>query len=548
MCGYPFRRRISMTYKTTAVDHLGIVAATCNEIELIKTIDSIVGADQQQKVTTGESVMAMVINALGFVSKPLYLFPDFMEKKPVSLFFGKERIQEDFNDDTLGRALDRLYEHDPTNIFMKVSLNAAKTLGIERKFHHLDTTTITVHGDYKYSEDDMYPIHLTHGKSKDGRNDLKQYIISLITVSEADIPIWISALSGNTSDNTHFREVIRKYAKQLAENDEEIYFIMDAAWYSDKNIREIPEMVKWISRVPESIAIAKQLLLDSDEGTLQKSCLEGYRFKVFPNAYADVNQQWVVIFSQQSFEKEIKTFEKKIEKEKIKVKNELWHFGNKEFSCEKDALKILRDKEKKWKYHKLQDYTVIAKTKSGKRGRPKKNSDDVKKVYLINAKFIPDNIAITNEKKRKGKFILATNSDRLDGETILAEYKNQQSVERGFRFIKDPLFFTSSTFLKKPQRIVSLVMIMGLSLLIYSIAQMKLRKALKQYNVTIPDQKRKPTNRPTMRWIFQMFEGIHLLEISENGKITEMILNLKDVQKKILSLLGESYEKIYLLQ
>ena len=71
---------------------------------------------------------------------------------------------------------------------------------------------------------------------------------------------------------------------------------------------------------------------------------------------------------------------------------------------------------------------------------------------------------------------------------------------------------------------------------------------MKQYNVTIPDQKRKPTNRPTMRWIFQMFEGIHLLEISENGKITEMILNLKDVQKKILSLLGESYEKIYLLQ
>ena len=91
-------------------------------------------------------------------------------------------------------------------------------------------------------------------------------------------------------------------------------------------------------------------------------------------------------------------------------------------------------------------------------------------------------------------------------------------------------------------------MIMGLSLLIYSIAQMKLRKALKQYNETIPDQKRKPTNRPTMRWIFQMFEGIHLLEISEDGKIKEMILNLKDVQKKILRLLGESYEKIYLLQ
>lgn len=548
MCGYPSNRRISMTYKTTAVDHLGIVAATCDEIGLIQTIDSIVGADEQQKVTTGESVMAMVINALGFVSKPLYLFPEFMEKKPISLLFGKERIHEDFNDDTLGRALDRLYEHDPTNIFMKVSLNASKIFGIKRRFYHLDTTSITVHGEYKYSEDDMYPIYLTHGKSKDGRDDLKQYIISMITSSEPDMPAWISALSGNTSDNTHFREVIRKYAKQLAENDEEIFFIMDAAWYSEKNIHETPGMVKWISRVPESIASAKQLLLDTDEETLQQSCLKGYRLKVVQNSYAGEKQQWVVVLSQQSYEKEIKTLQRNIEKEKMKVKKELWHFGNKEFSCEEDALKMLMYKEKKWKYHKLQDHTVITKMKSRKRGRPKKNSNDVKKIYQIKTTFEPDNLAIMTEKKRKGKFILATNDTKLDGETILAEYKNQQSVERGFRFIKDPLFFTSSTFLKKPQRIVSLVMIMGLSLLIYSIAQMKLRKALKQYNETIPDQKRKPTNRPTMRWIFQMFEGIHLLEISEDGKIKEMILNLKDVQKKILRLLGESYEKIYLLQ
>jgi len=548
MCGYPFHGRIFMRYKTTAVDHLGIVAATCNEIKLIETINSIVGTDPQQKVTTGESVMAMVINALGFVSKPLYLFPEFMEKKPVSLIFGEERVPEDFNDDTLGRALDRLFEHDPTNIFMKVSLNAAKILGIQRKYHHLDTTTMTVHGEYKYSEDDMYPIYITHGRPKDGRNDLKQYIISLITASDADLPTWISTLSGNTSDKTHFRDVITKYAKQLAENDEEIYFIMDCAWYSEENIRQAPDIVKWISRVPESIAIAKQLLIETDTKTLRESHREGYWFEVFPKTYADINQQWVVVFSQQSFDKEIKTFNTNIKKEYAKVKKDLWHFQNKEFSCDEDALKILRGKEKKWKYHKLHNIEVIEKTKSGKRGRPKKNSKNMKKVYQIKATFEPDDVAIETEKKRKGKFILATNDTKLDGETILTEYKNQQSVERGFRFIKDPLFFTSSTFLKKPQRIVSLVMIMGLSLLVYSIAQMKLRKALKQYNETIPDQKRKPTNRPTMRWVFQMFEGIHLLEITEKEKRTEMIINLKDVQKQILRLLGESCEKIYLLE
>ena len=188
--------------------------------------------------------------------------------------------------------------------------------------------------------------------------------------SDADLPCWISTLSGNTSDKTHFRDVVTKYAKQLAENDEEIYFIMDCAWYSEENIRQSPDIVKWISRVPESIAMAKLLLIDTEAENLHESRLEGYRFKVFSKTYADKKQQWVVVFSQQSFDKEIKTLHNNIEKENTKVKKDLWHFRNKEFSCEKDALKMLKAKEKKWKYHKIHKHEVIEKTKSGKRGRP----------------------------------------------------------------------------------------------------------------------------------------------------------------------------------
>ena len=135
----------------------------------------------------------------------------------------------------------------------------------------------------------------------------------------------------------------------------------------------------------------------------------------------------------------------------------------------------------------------------------------------------------------------------LGKEELYKEYKGQQSVERGFRFIKDPMFFADSTFLKKPQRIVSLVMIMGLSLLIYSLAQRKLRKALEEMDETVPNQLGKPTKKPTMRWIFQKFEGIELLIINDNGKITQKMLNMKPVHEKILALMGKAYEKIYFL-
>jgi hypothetical protein len=54
-------------------------------------------------------------------------------------------------------------------------------------------------------------------------------------------------------------------------------------------------------------------------------------------------------------------------------------------------------------------------------------------------------------------------------------YKNQSQVEKGFRFIKDKSFRVSEVYLKKPQRIEALSMIMVLTLMIYSVAEWKLR-------------------------------------------------------------------------
>lgn len=74
------------------------------------------------------------------------------------------------------------------------------------------------------------------------------------------------------------------------------------------------------------------------------------------------------------------------------------------------------------------------------------------------------------------------------------------SVERGFRFLKDPLFFAHSLFLKKPERTMALIM--TLSMLMYTLSERQLRQALTENNQAIPDQKGKPTQIPTVRWIF----------------------------------------------
>lgn len=73
-------------------------------------------------------------------------------------------------------------------------------------------------------------------------------------------------------------------------------------------------------------------------------------------------------------------------------------------------------------------------------------------------------------------------------EKMLSEYKEQQHVERGFRFLKDSTFMVDSIFLKSTKRIEALMMVMTLCLLVYNIAQYKLRKKLKDENTTLPNQ------------------------------------------------------------
>ena len=131
---------------------------------------------------------------------------------------------------------------------------------------------------------------------------------------------------------------------------------------------------------------------------------------------------------------------------------------------------------------------------------------------------------------------------------ILTAYKGQAaSVERGFRFLKDPMFFASSLFLEKPERIMALLMVMCLSLLVYALAERALRAELAGRNESIPNQVGKPTQRPTIRRIFQIFEGIDVLMIRDSCETQCHVLNLKPIHYRILDLLGAEVKKCYIL-
>jgi hypothetical protein len=106
------------------------------------------------------------------------------------------------------------------------------------------------------------------------------------------------------------------------------------------------------------------------------------------------------------------------------------------------------------------------------------------------------------------------------------------------------LFLASSVFVKKPERIMALSLIMVLCLLVSRLAEFRLRARLAETQQTIPDHVHKPTARPTMRWVFQCFEGIELLHVQTAATSLVLVLGLQPVHQLVLRLLGPLYESM----
>ncbi|MCL2935004.1 MAG: IS1634 family transposase [Trichodesmium sp. MAG_R03] len=176
-----------MSIEVSNIDHLGLVAGIIDEIGIEQKINQLLGEQLPEKITGSQVVKGMVLNGLGLVSSPLYLFSKFFEGKAIEHLIGKGVKTEYFNDDKLGRVLDKLYPRGLNELFMSVVLEAVKIYELETSTVHLDSSLFHIHGDYHTKDDksiedlEPKPIKITYGYSGDKRPDLKQFILIIFS-------------------------------------------------------------------------------------------------------------------------------------------------------------------------------------------------------------------------------------------------------------------------------------------------------------------------------------------------------------------------------
>jgi len=271
-----------------------------------------------------------------------------------------------------------------------------------------------------------------------------------------------------------------------------------------------------------------------------------YSFYTTISNYGGINQKWVLYHSKPMQQRMEKTFEKRIEKDTKAAAASLKKLTARRFACEPDARKegeIWLQNNKNYKFKKL-EFRFQSKRINGKRGRSSKN-EELESFWIIDAEIELDSEVIEKERAKLGRFVLASNDLDIDEETMLQNYKGQQSVERGFRFLKDKRFNVAQVYLKKAERIQSLAMIMVLTLLIYSVAEWLLRKRLMETGSSIPNQLKKPTQKPTLKWVFFLFNGVADVKVRIMGAVHRKMMHLTDVLKLILRLMGPQCEKYY---
>jgi transposase len=515
------------------------------DLGLIDMINTRLVPDAQEVITPGEAVAGMILNGLGFANRPLSLTPQFFASKPLDLLFREGIDAEMFNRFKLGRTLDEAYTYGCDLLFQELALVVCAHEGIDLRFNHLDTTSFSLTGEYVPDREE-HAITITHGYSKDHRPDLKQVIVELMVSHDGGIPFVSKSWDGKASDSRVFQERAEALISAFKTTTSPRYLVADAKLYHEDNAAHLAKL-GFITRIPATLKLVSQIINQALQWDTWQPLDDQTRYQPLELCHYGMAQRWLVVSSQAALERAEATLNKAKQREQEAIHKQLFHLQAQRFSTPQAAQEALAALAKRWTYHRIESSHLSEHKRYAGKGRPTAGTPLNAIAWQIQAQVRSDEETMAYRKQVKACFVLGTNiaASELSDVEVIAAYKGQAQVEGGFRFLKDPLFFVSSLFVKKPSRIEGLLMVMTLALLVYSVAQRRLRQQLAKHQKTVPNQINQPTPSPTLRWVFQLLEGIHRVRMTIQGQVHDLIEGLNDVQITILRLFGKEVCCLY---
>jgi transposase len=538
------------------VQHLPIVKAYADKIGLVEAINAVVPTEMG--VDPGTIVLGMILDTFSGRS-PLYRLEEFFTHQDTALLLGKAVAPEAFNDDTVGRVLERLYDVGTMKIFTACAVRADRVYGLDKRYVHFDTTSISVYGDYLPPEgqpdqqEQAVPFTITHGYSKDKRPDLKQFIFATLCVDRA-VPLWGTPEDGNASDKTINNTLLSDIATFLATHGVApgaYIYVADAALVTEDNLAALGDTL-FITRLPATYSECGRLIAEAVAHNTWEEV--GVLAHTKPTAHRPVTSykasegqvtlygtpyRAVVVHSSTQDKRRQQRLVRDIQASYSTLQSAARAAEQHGYFCRADAdAAAAQLRAVHTAYHGM-EVTVEERPVYG-RGRPSAHKPRPIKAmrYSLKTTISTHTERIARLEEEAGCFVLLTNVPTAgdlahSARDLLTVYKDQHGTEQNYGFLKDPVI-VNSLFLKKPERIEALGLILLLALLLWRLMERTMRRHVDTSHTPLPGWDKKVTERPTSFMMVTKFAGVIVVKL---GSHRHLARPLSGVQHQYLTAL-----------
>jgi transposase len=539
------------------VQHLPIIKAYADQLGLVSLINHYVPTEMD--VDAGTIVLGLVLDTLSGRS-PLYRLEEFFAHQDTELLLGKALPTQAFTDDTVGRVLDRLYDFGPMRLFTACAVRASMRFGLERRYVHFDTTSRSVWGEYQFAETQDLPFQVTYGYSKDKRPDLKQFVLSTLCVDRA-VPIWGKPEDGNASDKTLNTALLSEIAQLLASHGVApgaYIYIADAALVTEDNLAALGDTL-FITRLPATYSECGRVIEEAvarnqweEVGVLAQTPPTKHRpgtcYKVAESRVTLYGKSYraVVVHSSSQDQRRQKALARERQASYTALEATVREAAQQAYFCRADAeAAAAKLRAQQSAYHRV-EVLVEERPKYGP-GRPSQKQPRVVKAWRYGLKATLHERAevIARKVQELGCFVLLTNVPTA-GEMahragdVLRAYKEQHGVEQNFAFLKDPII-VNSLFLKKPERIEALGLVLLLALLLWRLVERALRLHVETTGSTLTGWDKKATQKPTAFMMMTKFAAVMVIKVGGQRPLAQPLATVQQAYLNALGVPGTSF-------
>lgn len=546
---------------TTTVGCLPILNRLLERMRLEQFLESHLKTDgPRMRLPTSTALLVLVRNLL-MSREPIYGVGEWASRYAPDLLGLQPDELEYFNDDRLGRALDRLFGSGESDLVMDVVRHVVREFDLSLDEFHNDSTTISFCGTYDDADEEgqrqgRKTPAITWGHSKDHRPDLKQLLYVLTITEDGGVPVFFTTRSGNTADDQTHRETW-DIVRQLAGRPDFLY-IADCKLASTDNLQYIDrqggrfvtvlpatrkEDRQFRSRLADPDSVTFHYLFDTvDESGEVRDTLrvcseemltkEKFRLWWFHSTRKSRRDEAARMSRLERAMQDLTDLRERLigPRPRLRTKEQV----------QPAVDKILQDRNvRDWLKVTVRQYDT-PRFRQVNPGRPGPDTQYVRESWLsCDLAWELDPQTLEEARKFDGVFPLITNATGLTAEAVLRAYRRQPIIEKRFSQLKTD-FSVAPVYLKSVSRIQAILCVYFFSLMLQTLLEREVRQAMEREGVeSLPlYPEGRACTAPTTRRMIDVFEPVQRHVLSAGGQTQTLITELTQLQQMLLALLG----------